>query len=100
MCQYRFYWNELLEQSVWLAWSGPIVDHKDVVKGVPEKHYYPDPSGGDGPSWLTVLGHTKDYLWSVDLFRCESIRLQTHWVLVVKNLFTPPWSVPCYPVHE
>ena len=25
----------------------------------------------------------KDSLWSVDLFRCESIRLKTHWVLVV-----------------
>ncbi len=29
--------------------------------------------GGGGPSWLTVIGHAKDSLWSVDLFRCESI---------------------------
>ena len=25
-----------------------------------------------GPSWLTALGHAKDSLWSLDLFRCES----------------------------
>ena len=25
-----------------------------------------------GPSWLTVVGHAKDSLWSLDLFRCES----------------------------
>ena len=33
------------------------------------------------PSWLTVIGHAKDSLWSIDLFRCESIMLRTHWVL-------------------
>jgi len=26
-----------------------------------------------GPSWLTLLGHSKDSLWSVDFFRCEFI---------------------------
>ena len=30
----------------------------------------------------------KDSLWSVDLFRCESILLKTHWVLVVMDQFT------------
>ena len=30
----------------------------------------------------------KDSLWSVDLFRCESIHLKTHWVLVVMDQFT------------
>jgi len=30
----------------------------------------------------------KDSLWSVDLFRCESITLKTHWVLVVMDQFT------------
>ncbi len=30
----------------------------------------------------------KDSLWSVDLFRCESITLKTHWVLVVIDQFT------------
>ena len=30
----------------------------------------------------------KDSLWSVDLFRCESILLRSHWVLVVMDVFT------------
>jgi hypothetical protein len=30
----------------------------------------------------------KDSLWSLDLFRCESIHLKSHWVLVVMNQFT------------
>ena len=29
-----------------------------------------------------------DSLWSVDLFRCESILLRSHWVLVVIDVFT------------
>ena len=52
-----------------------------------EKHYRPLPGGG-GPSWLTVIGHVKDSLWSLDLFRCESILLQTHWVMVVMDQFS------------
>ncbi len=44
--------------------------------------------GNDGPSWLTVIGHMKDSLWSVDLFRCESIYLKSHWVMLVMDLFT------------
>ena len=58
--------------------------HKHVVRRVLAKHYRPEPGGG-GPSWLTFLGHIKDSLWSVDLFRCESIRLKSHWVLVVMD---------------
>ena len=42
----------------------------------------------DGPSWLTFLGHTKDSLWSLDLFRCESMTLRTHWVLVVMDHYS------------
>ena len=38
-----------------------------------------------GPTWLTVLGHAKDSLWSMDLFRCESAVLHTYWVLVVMD---------------
>ena len=45
---------------------------KDIVRRVLAAHYRPG-SGNDGPSWLTFLGHTKDSLWSIDLFRCESI---------------------------
>ena len=47
---------------------------KDQVRRVLAKHYRPTP-GGSGPSWLTFLGHMKDSLWSIDLFRCESIHL-------------------------
>jgi len=61
---------------------------KDVVRRVLEKHYRPGPDSGNGPSWLTFIGHLKDSLWSIDLFRCESILLNTHWVLVVMDQFT------------
>ena len=60
---------------------------KDVVRRILATHYRPDPDGR-GPSWLTFIGHTKDSLWSIDLFRCESILLQSHWVLVVMDQFT------------
>ena len=43
---------------------------------------------GGGPSWLTFLGHQKDSLWSIDLFRVESIVLQTHWVCVVMDQYS------------
>ena len=60
---------------------------KDVVRRVLAKHYRPEP-GSNGPSWLTFLGHSKDSLWSVDLFRCESLILKSHWVMVVMDQFT------------
>jgi putative transposase len=58
-----------------------------VVRRILAAHYQPEHSDG-GPSWLTFLGHTKDSLWSIDLFRCESILLKSHWVLVVMDQFT------------
>jgi putative transposase len=30
----------------------------------------------------------KDSLWSLDLFRCESVALRTYWVLVVMDQYT------------
>lgn len=60
---------------------------KDLVRRVLAKHYKPEP-GSKGPSWLTFLGHSKDSLWSVDLFRCESLILKSHWVMVVMDQFT------------
>jgi transposase InsO family protein len=60
---------------------------KDVVRRVLATHYRPD-RRDHGPSWLTLLGHTKDSLWSLDLFRTESILLRSHWVLVVMDQFT------------
>ncbi|MCP3867572.1 MAG: transposase family protein, partial [Gammaproteobacteria bacterium] len=59
---------------------------KDIVRRVLAKHYHPDIDGG--PSWLTFIGHMKDSLWSVDLFRCESILHKTHWVLAVMDQFS------------
>ena len=66
--------------------------HKDTVRRVLEVHYKPDPDNR-GPSWLTTIGHTKDSLWSrdagpIDLFRCESILLKSHWVMVVMDQYT------------
>jgi transposase InsO family protein len=60
---------------------------KNVVYRVLAKHYRPVP-GGTGPSWLSFIGHTRDSLWSLDLFRCESIVLRSYWVLVVMDQFT------------
>jgi putative transposase len=68
--------------QITLAFDIPI--NKDVVRRILAAGYWPDPDSA-GPSWLTVLGHAKDSLWSLDLFRCESAVLRTHWVLVVMD---------------
>ena len=60
---------------------------EDIVRRVLAIHYKPD-STNSGPSWLTTLGHAKDSLWSVDLFRAESITLRTHWIMVVMDQYT------------
>ena len=65
-----------------------VLNIDDVVRRVLEKHYRPGPDSGHGPFWLTFIGHLKDSLWSIDMFRCESILLRTHWVLVVMDQFT------------
>jgi hypothetical protein len=44
---------------------------KDVVRRILAIHFHPE-SGSGGPSWLSFIGHIKDSLWSLDLFRCES----------------------------
>ena len=74
-----------IAQQIALAFAVDI--DKDVVRRVLARHYRPAP-GGSGPSWLTFLGHTKDSLWSIDLFRCESAILRSHWVLVVMDQYT------------
>ena len=58
-----------------------------MVRRILARHYRTD-QDADGPSWLTVLGHRKDSLWSLDLFRCESAVLRSHWVLVVMDQFS------------
>src|SRR5712691_8845163 len=71
-----------IAQQIALAFAIPI--NKDVVRRILADRYQPEPDSA-GPSWLTVLGHAKDSLWSLDLFRCESAVLRTHWVLVVMD---------------
>jgi transposase InsO family protein len=61
--------------------------NKDVVRRILDQHYRPVPTER-GPSWLTFIGNMKDSLWSLDLFRCESIALRTYWVLVVMDQYT------------
>ena len=60
---------------------------KNVVYRVLAKHDRPAP-GETGPSWLSLIGHTADRLWSADLFRCESMVLRSYGVLVVMDQFT------------
>src|SRR5499433_3699131 len=74
-----------IAQQISLAFGVEI--DKDVVRRVLSVHYRPESDSG-GPSCLTFLGHTKDSLWTCDLFRCESATLRTHWVLVVMDHFT------------
>jgi hypothetical protein len=74
-----------IAQQIALAFGIEI--DKDVVRRVLARHYRPE-SGGGGPSWLTFIGHMKDSLWSVDLFRCESLTLRSHWVLLVMDQHT------------
>ncbi len=71
-----------IAQQIALAFGIPM--SKDAVRRILAARYHPEP-GSAGPSWLTVLGHAKDSLWSLDLFRCESAILRTHWVLVVMD---------------
>jgi putative transposase len=74
-----------IAQQIGLAFGVEI--DKDVVRRILSVHNRPELDSG-GPSWLTFLGHTKDSLWSCDLFRCESVTLRTFWVLVVMDQFT------------
>jgi putative transposase len=75
-----------IAQQIALAFAIPI--NKDVVRRILAVRYRPAAPESPGPSWLTVLGHTRDSLWSLDLFRCESAVLRTHWVLVVMDQCT------------
>jgi putative transposase len=74
-----------IAQQIALAFGIDI--NKDVVRRILAMHFHPE-AGSGGPSWLSFIGHAKDSLWSVDLFRCESAILRTYWVLVVMDQFT------------
>jgi putative transposase len=73
-----------IAEQVNLAFGTSI--NKDVVRRILDRHYRPPRDGG--PSWLTFLAQMKDSLWSLDLFRCESVALRTYWVLVVMDQYT------------
>ncbi len=60
---------------------------KDTVRRGLAVHYKLDPANR-APSWLTTLGHAKDSLSSIDLFRCESIVLTSHWIMAVMDQYT------------
>jgi transposase InsO family protein len=74
-----------MAQQIALAFNIQI--DKDVIRRI-LAHLYRPGRGFPGPSWLTFLGHMKDSLWSMDLFRCESATLRPHWVLLVMDEFT------------
>ena len=95
--------KELIEAVVQTKWRNPtwgcpriaqqialafdIQIDKDIVRRILARHYRPEQRSG-GPSWLTFIGPLKDSLWSIDLFRCESATLRTHWILVVMDQYT------------
>src|SRR5437016_10167734 len=74
-----------IAQQMALAFDIPI--DKDVVRRILARHYRPQQDSG-GRSWLTFMGHLKASPWSLDMFRCESATLRTHWVLVVMDQYT------------
>src|SRR6478672_1631353 len=74
-----------IAQQIALAF-GVEVD-KDVVRRILGIHFRPEAGSADA-SWLSFIGHAKDSLWSLDLFRCESAIFRTYWVLVVMDQFT------------
>ena len=60
---------------------------ENLVRRILRQHFN-FPLGGNSSSWLCQIGKAKDSLWSMDLFRCESIRLKTHWVMIVMDQCT------------
>ena len=76
-----------IAQQIALAFQIQI--DRDMVRRILAQRYRPGQDSG-GPSWLTFLGHMKDSFWSIDLFRCESATLRTHWVLVCHGSIHAP----------
>ena len=70
----RFGCTKIAEQ---LSKTFALPLNKDVVRRILTRYYRP--GRDDGPSWLSFIGQAKDSLWSLDFFRCESLRLKTHW---------------------
>jgi len=75
----------LIKPSTLLKFHSALVKKKYQLLYSARRRGKPGPKG---PSWLSLLCHAKDSLWSVDIFRCESILLKSHWVMVVMDQFT------------
>ena len=63
-----------------------ITIDEETIRRILKKHYRSVP--GKGPSWLLPIGISPNRLWSVDLFRLESVFLRTYWVMVIMDQFT------------
>ncbi len=63
------------------------VSHQ-TVRRILRKHLPMAPKYPPGPSWSTFLAQSRDSLWALDLFRAESISLQSYWVLVVMDVWS------------
>ena len=77
-----------IAEVVTLTFGIPI--NKDIVRRILARHYKPVHGKTDRPTWLTLIGHNRDSLWSrgagpFDLFRCESLTVQSYWVLVIMD---------------
>lgn len=70
---------------------------EQTVRRILRKHKLTTDPEKTGPSWLTLLSQTKDSLWSIDLFRVESIHLKTYWVLAVIDVYSR--KILGYSVH-
>ena len=91
----------ILKPATLLKFHKALVNHKYRLLFSNKSSKKPGPKGPDdkiihlilemkqrNPRWLTFIGHMKDSLWSIDLFRSESIHLKTHWIMVVMDQFT------------
>lgn len=68
---------------------------KDVVRRILLKHYRRE-TGAHGPPWLTFLGHSKDSLWSVDLFRFHRWKANLR-ILEITEVKTVPYLPISHP---
>ncbi|MEZ4742768.1 MAG: hypothetical protein R3B45_10020 [Bdellovibrionota bacterium] len=69
---------------------------ESLVRRIFKKYYKPWPGGG--PSWLAPIGCAPDRLWSLDLFRIESIFLKSYWIMLVMDQYTR--KIVGFAVHE
>lgn len=59
---------------------------RSLVRRILKEKMKPEPDGG--PSWLSFIGDAKDSLWTLDLFKCESVFLTCYYVMLVMDQFS------------